>query len=126
MYTSPSSSGHPRGHYSLSSSTPPTPKLSFNLSCLPAVRVGHVNKPEMGMGRGTWREREGELKNRSKGLFCCVKKLNGVVTSSCKSFQRFVAACCYTKRLQERGRAARTHARTHARPPPPKYTNTLR
>jgi hypothetical protein len=48
-------------------------------------------------------------KKRSRGLFCSVKKLNGVVTSSCKSFQRFVAACSYTKRLQEEGTAIYTH-----------------
>jgi len=68
------------------------------------VRVRHVNKPEM---EGGWNI---VAKKRSRGLFCSVKELNGVVTSSCKSFQRFVAACSYTRRLQKEGRAIYTHS----------------
>lgn len=67
------------------------------------MRVRHVNKPEM---EGGWNI---VAKKRSRGLFCSVKELNGVVTSSCKSFQRFVAACSYSKRLQKEVRAIYTH-----------------
>lgn len=71
------------------------------------MRVRHVNKPEM---EGGWNI---VAKKRSRALYCSVKELNGVVTSSCKSFQRFVAACWYNKRLQKEGRAIYTHTHTH-------------